>query len=211
LNRNNQINKEQHNEKFSLAAEYLKGWLDVASNTHSFLNIYPTVQYLNNKKDTTRSFLATAYFTWVAKTKNNFLLNNYRNFGDAPWLIFLGPAIGFEYQDRFDVKKPTMEGAVFRFYFNTEFRLAYKAGGALGFKRFELIANYTGREELSSTLTAKEGYIYFFKSELNYFPVNSEAIAIGLSYNEGQDPVAAIEKQKFLQLAFKLKLDYPFK
>lgn len=215
-NRNNQIKKEQHNLKGVLSVDYLVGKEDFATKTHSYLRVYPSLQYMRNKIDTSRSFFATAYFSWVLKSKKGFLLNNYKSLGNSGLQVYAGPALGLEYQNRFDVKKPGSAGYVTRLYFGGDLRLAFKDGKgfprrSLGFKMFELILNYAGREDLTSTLTSKEGYLYLFKTELSYFPLKTDVLSLGIAYNDGEDPIAAIEKQKFWQFAVKLKLDYPVK
>jgi hypothetical protein len=216
FNRNNQVKKEQYNMKGVLAGDFQVGKENLITKTHSYFDIYGTLQYMRNKIDTSSSFFTTAYFTWIAKTPGGFLLNNYKSLGKSGFEFYAGPAVGLEYQNRFDVKKPGTAGPVSRLFFGGDFRLAFKDGKgfkkrSLGFKLFELLFNYSGREQLSGHLAQQEGYIYLVKTELNYYPLKSDAVSLGIAYNDGQDPIAAVEKQKFWQFAIKLKLDYPRK
>jgi hypothetical protein len=215
FNRNNQIKKEQHNLKALVSASYQIGKEDIVAKTHSRALVLGTAQHMWNMVDTSRSLFGTIYGTWVLKNKKGILINNYKNFGKSGFLLYFGPVVGFEYQDRYNVKKPETQGNIWRFYWSGDLRFALKRGNpedqTLGFKRFELTFNYAQRHELRSTIPVGEGIIHLFKTEFSFFPVNSDKISLGLSYNEGEDPIAAIEKQNFWQLAFKLQLDYPFK
>ena len=216
FNRNNQVKKEQYNMKGAIAANLLLGRSDDVLGTHSFFSFFPTLQYMRNKIDTSSSFFATAYFTWVKKGAHGFALSNYANLGNSGFLLYASPSAGLEYQNRFDVKKPGTKGDVTRLFFGGDVRLAFRNGKGLpkrftGPKLFELTFTYAGRDQLGNGLPVREGYTYLLKSELDYYPVTGlEDLCIGLSYNDGQDPIAAIEKQKFWQLAFKFKHDFTF-
>ena len=214
-NRNNLVKKEQNNLKGVLSGNLLYGRSNDAENTHNFISFFSTLQYMRNKIDTSSSFFSTAYFTWVKKGKHGFAMTNYGNLGNSGFLLYISPSAGFEYQSRFDVKKPDTKGSVTRLFLGGDVRLAFKDGPPpkhqLGNKRFEFIFTYAGRNELGSNLPEKEGYIYLLKTEFDYFPIkDSDDFSIGLSYNDGQDPIAAIEKQKYWQLAFKFKHDFNF-
>ena len=213
-NRNTEIEKIQNNVKGVLAATYLKGHIDTASKTHGFFKAYPTLQYMRNKVDTTSSYFATAYFTWVLKEKG-FMLSNYWALGNSGIDIFLSPALGIEYKDRFEVKKPTQAGTVTRFYYGGDFRIAINIGKeeirSLNPKAFEIILTYAGRKELSSTMKEKEGDLYLFKSEFAVYPLLTDKVSFSLLRSDGADPIAALPKQEFWQFAIKLKLDYPLK
>lgn len=222
FNRNNQVKKDQYNMKGLFAADIYLGKIDDVKKTHQLFRIYPTIQYMRDKIDSSTSFFSTAYFTWVVKNPR-FQLNNYINFGNSGFLFYVGPAIGIEYQNRFNVKKIDTKGNITRFFFGGDVRLAFKDGKEvpvnaagikkryLGNKLFELTFNYSGRKELSSNLIKKEGFIYLLKTEFSYYPLRTEALSFGLLYNDGEDPIAAILNQKFFQFAIKLKLDYAFK
>lgn len=216
FNRNNQVKKEQYNIKGVFAASLLIGKADDTQNTHSYFSVFPTLQYMRNKIDTSSSFFATAYFTWVKKGAGGFVLSNYGNLGNSGFLLYLSPSAGLEYQDRFDVKKPDTKGNITRLFFGGDVRLAFRNGKGLpkkftGPKLFELIFTYAGRDQLASNLPVDEKYIYLLKTELDIYPVKGlEDFSIGLSYNDGQDPIAAIEKQKYWLLAFKFKHDFSF-
>jgi len=213
FNRNNQIKKEQHNYKSLVSVNWQFGKEDTSNHCHQYVLLFPTVQHMWNRIDTSRSFFTTLYGTWMYKSDNTlFALNNYRNFGKSGLLYYIGPIVGLEYQDRYNVKNASTKGSITRFYWAMDVRLAIKRGNeanqALGFKRFEAALSYAQRHELGSNLPVKEGIIHLFKTEFSFFPANTDDVSLALSYNEGQDPIAAIEKQNFWQLAFKLKLTY---
>lgn len=217
FNRNNQVKKEQYNMKGVFAANLLLGKSDNVGGTHNFVSIFPTLQYMRNKIDTSSSFFVTAYITWVKKGAHGFAFSNYANLGNSGFLLYASPTAGLEYQNKFDVKKPGTKGNITRLFFGGDIRLAFRDGKGLtkrytGPKLFEFTFSYAGRDQLSSNLPVKEGYIYLLKTELDYFPFSGlEKFSIGLSYNDGQDPIAAIEKQKFWQLAFKFMRDFTLK
>lgn len=220
-NRNNQIKKEQNNIKAGLTMDFKFGRSNKEKNERSYFKIFPSIQYMSNKVDTTKSFIGLAYFTWILKTKH-FLLNGYKTIHKSGLHYFLGPVFGFEYQNRFDVKKPLLKGAVGRYYFGGDARLAFKVRvidtttkkrgkASEGLKIAELIFSYTGRKDFMNTSNTPEGHIYLFKSEFAFYPFKNDSLAFGLSYNKGEDPIAAVEKQEFWQFAVKLKLDYKVK
>ena len=182
---------------------------------------------MRNHIDTSSSFFTTAYFSWkkIWKAKpgrNKLSVGNYIDIRKTGLQFFIDPSAGIEYQHRYNVKKISTKGKIVRFFYGTDIRLAFKFENAKydsnkvrqprdntkGTKRFEITFNYGGRSELSSTLAQKENHTRMIKMEFNYFPFGTENVCFGLSHNDGEDPISAIEKQKFWQFAFKLKLDY---
>ncbi|HTL08354.1 MAG TPA: hypothetical protein VL307_08870, partial [Chitinophagaceae bacterium] len=159
------------------------------------------------------SFFLTAYVGWNFKLDSTFGLTDYMNIGNSGFLYYLAPSTGLEYQQRYAAKNPAIEGAITRWYFSMDARLRFKNGKGftrryLGLTLFELTANYTGRKKIGSNLAIPENYTHLFKTEFSYYPLQTENFSIGLSYNNGEDPISAIELQNFWQLAFKLKLTY---
>lgn len=220
-NRNNQIDKVQNNHKAGLSFDFKTGWFkidstkDIPVTTRSYWKTNLSFQYLQNSipKDTSRSFVSTLYFTWLRKWEK-FVLNDYNDLGKSGLQIYIAPAAGFEYQQKFDAKNKDINGGIARFYFSSGIRFAYKQRPAperprkLGYRVAELSVKYTGREELSSSSLTEEGYTSLFTTELNLFPFAKsiqDNISVGLSYNKGEDPIAGLQKQDFWQLAFKFK------
>ncbi len=215
-NRNNQIDKVQNNLKTGLAMDFKFGSSDRTRNEKSYAKIFPTVQYMFNRVDTTHSFITTLYYTQIIKM-NGFQLNGYQTIAGSGWQYYIGPVVGLEYQDRFNVKKPELKGGISRLYYGGDFRLAVKVPtekgkkAALGNKVAEITVSYAGRNDFINNTAGREGQIYLFKTELNFFPLKSEDLSIGVLYNDGQDPIAALEKQKFWQFAIKFKRDFSLK
>jgi hypothetical protein len=220
-NRNNQIDKVQNSHKAGITFDFKRGWFKIDSSngtlvtTRSYWKIVPSFQYLNTRipKDTSNSFVSTLYLTWLRKWKG-FVLNDYNDLGSSGLQLYIGPAVGFEYQQKFNSKKDSINGGIYRLYFSGAVRFGYKQRSApdrprkLGYRVAELSLKYTGRNELSNSSLTEEGYISLFTAEFNIFPFAKSVqdnISIGLSFNKGEDPIAGLQKQQYWQLAFKFK------
>ena len=72
-------------------------------------------------------------------------------------------------------------------------------------KGIELKVTYDGRISIIKNLDNQDIYIPMFKSEIIFYPTQDNKLSIGLSYNNGANPVDGIAKQTFWLLAFKFK------
>ena len=72
-------------------------------------------------------------------------------------------------------------------------------------KGIEIKLTYDGRVDIANNIAETESYIPMFKGEIIFYPTQDNKFTIGLSYNDGANPIDGITKQTFWLLAFKFK------
>lgn len=210
-NKNNQIDKEQNNYKLGVSSNQIF-YTDINTSTAIFGS--NTIQYLRNYRDSTHSFLLTSYWHPFSKNQNCIKLGGYAQADNLLAYYFL-PQIGMEYQNNFEAKKSALKGYDFRGYFSIGGSLLVKkktyddSSKLLEKNRWtkgiELKVTYDGRISLLKNLDNQDSYAPMFKSEFIFYPTQDNNLSIGLSYNNGSNPIDGIAKQTFWLLAFKFK------
>lgn len=215
-NRNTLIKKLQNQLKIGLGLEYVFGKSGYSPDWNSFGYWNNTLQYANNIKDTSKSVIIT---TMVSPFRNNttgdgVFWNSKKQIFDRFFYI-LSPSAGLELQNIYTATKKEKEGAIFRPNANASVSLLImkrqrNAAGALtpayGWPTlFEVKTTYVARYELINTTGINEGYVPLFKTDFSYYPLATDNVSLTLSYSDGADPVAGLEKQTFWQLGIQIK------
>jgi hypothetical protein len=210
-NKNNQIDKEQYNYKLGVSSSQI-----FYTNTNASTAIFGTntIQFLRNFQDTTHSILLTSYWHPFLKNQNCIKFWGYTQTCNLFAYYFM-PQAGLEYQNILEAKKSAMKGYDFRGYFSIGASLLLKkktyddSSKVLPKNRWtkgiELKVTYDGRVSFLKNLDSQDTYIPMFKSELILYPTKDNNLSIGLSYNNGANPVDGIAKQTFWLFAFKYK------
>jgi hypothetical protein len=210
-NRNNQIDKEQNNYKLGVSSNQI-----FYTNTETSTAIFGanTIEYLRNYYDSSHSVLFTSYWHPFIKKANCIKLGGYTQADHLLAYYFL-PQLGLEYQNKFEAKQYESKGYDLRGYFGLGSNLLLKKktyddnGHLLSKNRWtkgvELIIRYEARISVFNNFTNNDAYIPMFKTELNLYPTQDNKFSIGVSYNNGANPVDGLEKQNFWLLALKFK------
>lgn len=205
-NRNNQIDKEQHNYKAGIS-NGMTFFLDKDQKTALFGT--NTLEYLNDRSEDSQSMIVTSYWFPFSKVKDFVKLGGYIA-EDHLFAYYFTPLAGLEYQNKFEAALPEHNGYYFRGYFGLGANLLLKKPSGHEDKTFwrkgaELSARYEGRARLLTNVDNADAYIPMFKAELAIYPVKDDNFSVGLSYNNGANPISGLEKQTFWLLALKFK------
>jgi hypothetical protein len=65
--------------------------------------------------------------------------------------------------------------------------------------------SYTGRQSFWNETSNFEAYIPFFSAGVNFYPLYTENFSLGLSYNDGANPIDGIPKQTYWLLSLNFK------
>ncbi len=210
-NRNNQINKEQKNYKLGITSNQI-----FYTNTDTTTAIFGanTIEYLRDYYDSSHSFLFTSYWHPFSKKPGTLKLGGYTQAENVFAYYFL-PQVGLEYQNKLEADKASNKGFDFRGFFSLGGSLLLKKKTYDGnskvlqknrwTKGIELKISYDGRVSLVKNIDNQDSYLPMFKSELLFYPTQNNQFSIGLSYNNGVNPVEGIAKQTFWLLALKFK------
>lgn len=208
IDKNTMIDKEQATYRGGMDIDYMWGKKDNSGNIENYIN--STIQYQRNQQDTSNSLILTSYFSFKNNNKSGdkFFINNYNEIGGSSIFYFFKFNAGLEFQDIFQAgTSPT--GLQARLLGEGAFSLAWRRHGTgqktkvkeLWPKMFELTFDYTSRWAWANTVAGSDRYIPLFKPSLNYYPLFNDKFSVGLSYNDGSDPIAGLPKQKYWQLA----------
>ncbi len=209
-NRNSLIKKYQDLFKAGSGIEYRFGKTTDNVSLYGYWNT--AVQYVNNRKDTSKSFLVTSYIS-PFRTKNEgrrgvFFNDQQRLFGIFDFM--LSPQAGFEYQNTIRAKNIKYEGNILRSHLSATISLfilkkeKYKKSDKW-LNMFEIKAGYTLRNELLNSSDVKDKSIPLFKTDFIYYPFFNPNVSLALSYNDGADPVAGLPDQKFWMLTLQIR------
>lgn len=212
FNRNNQIDKEQKNYKLGVSSNQIF-YRDTANTTAIFG--FNTVEYLRDYMDESHSLLLTTYWNLLSKKKDNIKLGGYASVNESV-VYFLLPQLGLEYQNAIEAKDKLNEGSDFRGFFSlgTSFLVKKKSFDQKTnkvlpknkwIKGLELKFSYEGRYSLLGDLNKTSKYMPLFKSEIVFYPVKDDKFSIGLSYDNGANPLDGLGKQQFWLFALKFK------
>ncbi len=210
-NRNNQIDKEQNNYKLGISSNQVF-YTNIETSTAIFgAN---TIEYLHNFYDSSHSVLYTSYWHFFSKKQNCVKFGGYAQANSLFAYYFL-PQAGIEYQNAFQAKLNDDKGYDFRGYFGVGGNLllkkkTYDDNHTLldknrWTKGVELIVRYEARVSILKNIESANSYTPMFKAEVNVYPTQDNKFSIGLSYNDGSNPVDGLAKQTFWLLAFKFK------
>jgi hypothetical protein len=229
-NKNNQIDKEQENYKFGFTHFYQH---KLANNVALINN--NSIEYLNDNHSKIRSLLVLSYlqlYNNVGLKLNSYgstdasiaykltpkigLEYQYQSNFDSSDPMLKGYNLRSYFnaggsllikkrtKERFDTKTITVnekKEIIKDTTITTEIILPKRQ-----WKRAaELTVNYEGRNVLADNFDDNQKYLYFFKGEVNLYPINSNNLSVGISYNKGQNPIDGLEKQEFWMLSFNYK------
>jgi len=209
-NRNTLIKKHQDLFKIGSSAEYRFGKTTDNLTVYGYWNT--AAQYVNNRKDTAKSFLVTSYIspfrTKVDGEPGIFLNDQQHLFGVFDFMF--SPQAGFEYQNTFKAKDSKNEGGILRSYISATasiFILKKEKGTKADSwpNMFEFKAGYTLRNELSNSSQVKDKSIPLFKTDFIYYPFFNPDVSLAMSYSEGADPVAGLPDQQFWALTLQIR------
>jgi len=223
-NYNNQIEKEQQNYKAGLS---LKTTFDSDTNNVTLFGT-SAGEYLKDFKEDSQSLVITT--NWHFQKKDwKVPFGGYAN-RNKRFDYYLLPEIGAEYQNTYE-SKTLQTGYDLRSYFSIGGNLLYKKRilikveekDSLGKpilnnngkplfhedltwrKLLELIVKYEGRNSLLSNINTQTNYTPMYKMQLNLYPVSDSNFAVSFSYNDGANPLEALEKQTFWMFALTYK------
>ncbi|GAB2838721.1 hypothetical protein GCM10027043_47310 [Ferruginibacter profundus] len=211
-NQNNEIEKEQKNYKAGMS--FSQAFYTNIDESQAHFVEY-ALEYLRDFYDTSHSVLFTSYWHPFSKKPGGIILGGYAQTAKRV-LFYLHPQAGIEYQNVFTAKAAADEGYDLRGFFSLGGNLLFKKktydskNGLLNkefwTKGIELKITYDGRVDISNSIAAAgESYVPMFKGELIFYPTQNNKFTIGLSYNDGANPLDGIAKQTFWLLAFKFK------
>ncbi|MFN8289677.1 MAG: hypothetical protein U0U70_05450 [Chitinophagaceae bacterium] len=233
-NRNNQLNKEQHNYKGGLSLEkvYVFGnSANPGTTRDGFARDLPVLwgsfsnEYIRNRVDSTGSFASLLYLTpglslgkkiKIGKPVLSVVRQEDGKFdpeksGRVSGIFSLSP--GLEYQNTFTAPSSGTKGSLTRFCFsatyNWSLRWREKAGdpSAKWISLVDVTAGYTYRNDFYNSTVKKEGYLPLYQFGIAFYPFRKENIAAGIDYQKGSDPVNGIDDQEFWQFTLKFKKD----
>lgn len=211
LNRNTLIDKKQHNYKLGISQSWKLGHLDLEKRKLTYFNLDNSLQYLRDKIDSSHSIVVTSYISMINNSakKGSIYVNEYKPIGKG-FFYYLTWSAGLEYQNKFQAKKIIEEGSILRGYYNAGFKICkkidtLKVDPNLGNKLIELAFSHTGRYDFINSTGLQEGYLQLFKVELLLYPTLNSNFSIGISYNNGSDPLKGLLKQNFYQIALNFK------
>jgi hypothetical protein len=209
-NRNNQIDKEQNNYKLGLSSNQV--FYTDTINTFAIFGSN-TIEYLRNYIDTSHSILITSYWYPFSKIPNSLKLTGYSQAESRFAYNFL-PQIGIEYQNKLEAEQSEIKGYDLRSFFSIggSFLLKKKTydyhdllAKKYWTKGIELTITYDGRVSIFKNIVEQDSYLPMFRTELIIYPTQDNKFSVGLSYNNGINPIEGIEKQTFWLLALKFK------
>lgn len=210
-NRNNQIDKEQNNYKTGISSNQI-----FYTNTETSTAIFGanTLEYLRDYYDSTRSILFTSYWHLFSKKNHCIKFGGYAQ-ADNLLAYYLLPQLGVEYQNKFEARHAGKNGYDVRSYFGLGGNLLLKKktyddkkillSKNRWTKGFELTVRYEARASLFKNLEYADSYVPMFRTELIVYPTQDNKFSIGVSYNNGSNPIDGLAKQTFWLLAFKFK------
>lgn len=215
FSRNTTIGKEQN--MIRGGGDYGHSWGTIHDGLTRMNYINSTLQYQRNKTDTTHSLLATAYYSFKfadVTDDHKFFVNAYHALAkNSSFFYNLYFNTGLEFQKILQAGAGDPTGLQARLYGNTGLSLAlfHQGSGQVSNnkytwpKLFELTVDYTSRYAYANTEAGQDRYIPLFKPSLTYYPLMDNNLSVGLSYNNGADPVAGIAQQKFWMLAIQFQ------
>jgi hypothetical protein len=208
-NRNTELDEEQKNYKLGLS--FNQTW-DYLKKKNIAIFSENAVEYMRDYYDTSHSLLVTSYWHPLVKRPKGLAIGGYKAVVGKKVLYYLLPQVGLEYQNVFTAKKEAEEGYNLRGYFSIGSSLlfrwkAYDPEDKMYYvkKGIEIKITYDGRLDIANNISGTESYIPLFKSEMIVYPTRSESFTIGLSYNDGTNPLDGLGKQTYWLLAFKFK------
>lgn len=211
-NQNNQVDKEQKNYKTGMT--FTQVFFNNAESVKALFGEY-ALEYLHDYYDTAHSVVFTSYWHLLSKKPNSIKLGGYAQTA-KPILFYLQTQAGVEYQNIFDSKTAAEKGYDLRGFFNLGGNLLFKKKTfdpttkkaiekEYWTKGIELKLSYEGRVDIANNVQGTESYIPLFKGELLFYPTQNNKFAIGVSYNNGANPIDGTAKQTFWLLSFKYK------
>jgi hypothetical protein len=219
-NRNNQLNKEQHNYKGGISMEKKI----VFGNTTTprlkpngtakdlfLLYISFTNEYIRDRIDSVSSFGSLLYFSPYFKISEKLKIGKPVISGNGRFLSYLKVMPGLEYQNKFEVSKKETTGSLTRLFFSSsyEFYLRWhkeEGNSASGWvNMFESSISYTYRNDFYNSTSEREGYLPLFSYTLAFYPFRNNNISFGATYQKGSDPLADIDHEEFWLFEFKFK------
>ncbi|HLA53335.1 MAG TPA: hypothetical protein VK618_08515 [Flavitalea sp.] len=218
LNRNTMIDDEQHNYKLGFDHEFSFGTENDQRNSVNFL--HSSLQFMNDRTTRSRSFIATSYFSLLRDELQDpagrLFVNAYKQIRQLPSVYYrVSPEAGLEWQatngsgDQYD-------GTQARIYASLRAALCWRAPTAVMRKsnrrdpnqwpkRLELALSYTGRLNFINTVDGDD-YLPLFTPSLTYYPLLTDALSLAVYYQNGEDPLAGLPKQKYWQLSLQFQL-----
>ena len=219
-NRNNQLNKEQHNYKggISLERKIVFGNTitprfkkDGTAKDLFLLYISFTNEYIKDKIDSVGSFNSLLYFSPYFKIGEKLKIGKPVISDNGRFLSYLKLMPGLEYQNKFEVSEKESTGSLARLFFSTSYELYLRwhkedGNAASGWANmFESSIGYTYRSDFYNSTSENEGYLPLFSYTLAFYPFRNDNISFGATYQKGSDPIAGIDQQEFWLFDFKFK------
>ncbi|MDF2434142.1 MAG: hypothetical protein JWP44_3773 [Mucilaginibacter sp.] len=206
FHKNTLIDKTQEN----LSAGYSGQWLQKADHWQQLITA--GAKYVHDWKDSTHSLAVTGNYT-LFKADQGFRVNAPGYLADDAFTYLLTPYIGFEYQQIIQSKASTQTGTIFRGLYNVSGAFAVNKHNPdpvnnAPHKLIEASLDYTGRDAFTNQTGNGENGTHLFKAGLSFYIVDQEStqVSLGVTYNDGSNPLQGLKPQKFWQLTVNIQL-----
>jgi hypothetical protein len=207
--RNTQKDKEQDVLKAGMAMEWQIFKLGQKYLSHSPILI-AKINYKRDGIKDTGSLQGALAYTHVFKGRGDrfgFPLPN-TTFLPKVLAFTYSPLLGLEYEKIYNSGAGGLKGDVLRGYFQLEaalYPLAKKWK-----RKLELELTYIYRRDITNSISEMNRTYKLLKTGISWYILTIKKMwwtGIGLTYVNGEDPSIGLEKQKYLQIGLKLKVN----